>query len=105
MAIQFIMIVVDHFVRARVGFQHADNTSPDGAAGDTGEHREGQVNDPGQAGELEAHVHRAKRAHQHLAFAADIEQASLKGKRNRQPGKDVGDGLGQAFGQRYQGYG
>lgn len=52
--------------------------------------------------DLEAHVDRAQRAHQHLPFASDVEQAALKSKGYGQAGEDVGDRLGQALRDGHQ---
>src|SRR5471032_1963510 len=90
----------DHHVAAALRLQIAGQEGPQRAKqrraqhadGDQHPHRQRAVE--GQHGERQAQARKV-----HLAFGADVEQASLHGDRNRQAGEDEGRGVEQRVAQ------
>ena len=77
----------DHLVRAGAGLQHTDDATPDRTARDACGERERQLEEHRQV-EVERQERRGRARDQHLAAAADVEEAHAEGQRDAEAGGD-----------------
>ena len=78
---------------ASIDFEKARNGAPEHATGNAGDEGQGQMDEDRQTFKVYAHSDSGNRAEDELTRRADVEQADLKSKGDRESRQDQGNGF------------